>query len=421
MKKIIALLLAVLMLATALAACGGNTPGGGNNGSAGDSGDIESGANLKVWVPKAMTELTQQMCDAFVEEHADKNLSVTVEPQEEGNVASSILTDPQVAADVFSFVSDQVNRLDNSKVLSVVPDANVEEIKGRDSEESVNAATLNGTVLAYPETGENGYYLAYDKSVVTDEDAKTLEGVLEACRKCGRKFNMNAGDGFYACMFPFTGGLATDGLDEEGNQKFNNYNEEEVLDALEAFSNLFNEYKDIFQNDNVDKTGSGMAQDPKTVAAGIDGSWNAAIVKKNLGENYGAVKLPTINIKGEDKQIISISGYKLIGVNDLTQNPNAAHALANYLAGEECQLKRAEEKSWSPSNMNVQQSDAVKNNEGSAACLEQAKYAVPQININEIFWAPFGNLGKFLCTAGNNDRDKLKTEFDKAVSTVEEG
>ena len=322
MKKILALLLAVLMLASILVACGESNGGGGNGGGANGDDPFygEDNISLLVWAPEAAVELTQSMCDDFIAQYPNKTISIEVKPQEEGDVAAQILNDPEVAADVFSFACDQLNRLNKSKVLAPLNDY-VEDVKARDSQGSVDAATVGDELLAYPETGENGYYLAYDKSVVSDEDAKTLEGVLEACRKAVRKFNMDAGNGFYSCMFVFTGGLEIQGLDENGTQLFNDYDEEKVVDSLEAFSTLFKEYSSdkTFQSDNVDKTGSGMAQDPRSVAAGIDGSWNASTLKKTLGDDYGAVKLPTINIKGTDTQIISMSGYKLIGVNDYSK------------------------------------------------------------------------------------------------------
>ena len=420
MKKFFALLLAVLMLASVLVACGGNNNSTTTNKPA-DNGDDpfygEDNISLLVWAPEAAVELTQQMCADFIAKYPDKTISIEVKPQEEGDAATQVLNDPEVAADVFSFACDQLNRLNKSKVLAPLNDY-IEDVKSRDSEGSVEAATLNGELLAYPETGENGYYLVYDKSVVTDEDAKTLEGVLEACRKAGRKFNMDAGNGFYSCMFPFTGGLEIQGLSDDGTQQFNDYDEEKVLDSLEAFASLFKEYSDIFQSDNVDKTGSGMAQDPRSVAAGIDGSWNAATIKKTLGDDYGAAKLPTINIKGTDTQIISMSGYKLIGVNDYSKFPEASQVLANYLAGEECQLTRAENLSWSPSNKVAADSDVVKANKGSVACLEQAKTALPQVNIADTFWSPMGTLGNKV--KDGSDRDTLKTEFEKTITNIKD-
>ena len=421
MKKIIALLLAVLMLASVLAACGGNNNNTQSNNTA--EGDIfhgEDNISLLVWAPEAAVELTQSLCNDFIAAHSDKKITIEVKPQEEGDVAAQILNDPEVAGDVFSFACDQMNRLDKSKVLDPLPEANATAVKERDSEASVEAATLNNELLAYPETGENGYYLVYDKSVVTDEDAKTLEGVLEACRKAGRKFNMDAGNGFYSCMFMFTGGLEIKGLSSDGVQQFNDYSEDEVLDSLEAFAKLFSEYSDIFQSDNVDKTGSGMAQNPRSVAAGIDGSWNATTVKNSLGDDYGAVKLPTINVKGQDKQIISMSGYKLIGVNALSKYIYSAHALANYLADEQSQLKRAETLSWSPSNKTAVESDVVKGNLGSMACLEQAKYALPQVNIADTFWSPTGTLGNYLVKTKDITRDGIKTEFNKTITNIKD-
>lgn len=421
MKKILALLLAVLMLASVLAACGGNKTTNDQKTTA--SGDIFHGENdikLLVWAPEAAVQLTQTLCENFKSEHSDKNITIEVKPQEEGDVAAQILNDPEVAGDVFSFACDQMNRLDKSKVLDPVPSDFVTEIKERDSESSIEAATMKGELLAYPETGENGYYLVYDKSVVTDEDAKTFEGVLAACKKAGRKFSMDAGNGFYSCMFMFTGGLEIQGLSDTGVQQFNNYDEEKVVDSLEAFANLFHEYSDIFQSDNVDKIGSGMAQNPRSVAAGIDGSWNAATIKEKLGDDYGAAKLPTINIKGTDTQIISMSGYKLIGVNALSKFPYSAHALANYLAGEKCQLERAEKLSWSPSNKVAVESETVKANLGSMACLEQAKYALPQVNIADTFWSPMGTLGNYLVKTKDITRDGIKTEFTKTITNIKD-
>lgn len=429
MKKLIALILAALMLAGALVACGG----GDNSGSKADTDSKtdtpapaetddpfygEDNISLLVWAPSNAVELTQKLCDEFIAQYPDKKIKIDVKPQEEGDAATQILNDPEVAADVFSFACDQLTRLNKAKVLSPVNDYKA-DVESRDSSASVNAATLGGELLAYPETGENGYYLVYDKSVIADGDVATFEGVLEACRKAGRKFNMDAGNGFYACMFYFTGGLEITGL-EDGVQQFNDYDEEKVVDALEAFNKLFDDYKDVFQSDNVDKTGSGLAQNPRTIGAGIDGSWNSATILKTLGDDYGAVKLPTINIKGTDTQIISLNGYKLIGVNDYSDFPEASHVLANYLAGEACQMKRAEELSWSPSNKTVAASDVVAANKGTVACLDQANYSLPQVNIADTFWAPTGTLGNYITKNGLVARDDIKTEFEKTIANIKD-
>ena len=425
MKKLIALLLAVLMLASILVACnggGGETPKTDDNQGGSDTSEDpfygEDNIKLLVWAADKAVDLTKKLCDDFKAQYPDKTIDIEVQVQGEGDAAANVLNDADAAADVFSFACDQLNRLCRANALAPVFD--IEDVTARNSEASVNAGTIDGVLYAFPETGDNGYYLVYDKSVVSDEQAKTLEGVFEACKAANKKVVIDAGNGFFSCMFPFTGGLTIEGLDENDVQQFNDYDEDAILDSLEAFAGLFHQYSDIFMSADATRIGSGMAEDPSTVAGGIDGSWNAATVSTVLGDNYGAAKLPTINIKGTDTQIISMNGYKLLGVNDYSDFPEASHVLANFLAGEACQMKRAEQLAWSPSNKNVAASDVVAANKGTVACLDQANYSLPQVNIADTFWSPTGTLGSFISKEGLKTRDEIKTEFEKTIANIKD-
>ncbi len=425
MKKILALVLALLMVATVFAACGG---GGGETPSGGDtpSGDTdvfggEDNITLKVWAPEKAKELTEKQCQAFIEQYPDKTISIEVVAQGEGDAATALLNDPDTAADVFSFPVDQLNKLVRAGVIAQVFDEYLEDVKANNSAFTVDAATVDGTTWAFPETGENGYYLVYDKSVVSDDQAKTLEGVLQACRDAGRKFIMDAGNGFYSCIFPFTGGLEVDGADEDGVQIFNDYDEDAVVDTLMAFSALFHEYSDVFESNDPAKISSGMAENPSKVAAGIDGSWNAATVQGVLGDNFGAAKLPTIKVGSEDKQIISLNGCKLIGVNMSSKFLDAAEVLANYLSGEECQQQRAEEISWAPSNVKAAESEAVTSNSALTALLEQANYSIAQAKVTDTFWSPMAALGDAVYkTENKTDAAFLKDELQKCVANIKD-
>ncbi|MBQ4128671.1 MAG: extracellular solute-binding protein [Ruminococcus sp.] len=417
MKRILALIIAVLMMATLFVGCNGET---GDNGGAAAL-EPEAGATLKVWAPDAALEVFKAQCDAFIAQYPDAGIKIEVVAQGEGDAATNLLNDPEAAADVFSFACDQLNRLNDAGVIMPVNTNLAADVTARNSEASIKAATLNDLLLAYPETGDNGYYLVYDKTYVTDEDAKTLEGVFEACRKAGKKFIVDAGNGFYSCMFPFTGGLTIEGLEGEDNdvQKFNEYDEAEVVATLEAFATLFHEYDDIFFSTDPSKISAGLAEDPSTCAAGIDGSWNAATVASVLGENYGAAKLPTIKVNDEDKQIVSMHGYKLIGVNAMSKYPNAAQLLADYLSGEACQLERAEKISWGPSNTAAAESEVVTGNVAISAILEQSQYSVPQVNIASTFWDPMGNLGNNLFKEdAKYDTDTLTALLDKTIANI---
>ena len=285
------------------------------------------------------------------------------------------------------------------------------------AEKTVTAATFDDQLYAFPETNDNGYYLVFDNSVVTEEDAKTLEGILEACKKAGKTFVMDAGNGFYSCIFPFTGGALIDGFEDDGiTQKFVDYNEDEVIDTLMAFAKLMKDYKGVFVSQDPANISTGFKNGK--VGAGIDGTWNSQPDKESLGDKFGAAKLPTVKVGDTDKQIISLFGYKYIGVNSHTKFQRSSQILAYYLAGQDCQEQRAKEIGWGPSNIEAQK--AVSDDPILKAVSEQSENAVPQVNIAGTFWTSFGTLGSEMYKDGwkPDDRDATKALWEKTVKNV---
>jgi len=314
--------------------------------------------------------------------------------------ATQTLTDPTSAADVFGFACDQLDKLVSAGVLMEATGNDKDWIIENNSAASVDAATLGDQVWAYPETGDNSYILVYNKDDVSEEQAKTLEGVLEACKASNKKFVMDAGNGFYSCIFAFTGGLRIDGFEEDGQtQKFKEYDEATVVKTLAAFQDLFTQYKDNILFGEVTKVADGFSNG--SVAAGIDGSWDFAADKEALGDKAGFAILPSINVDGTDEQMYSMFGYKLIGVNGSSKFPNTSVELAKYLTSEKCQLERAQELNWGPSNKVVAGSDVVKNDEALSAILAQSEYSVAQKALASTFWSPMATLGSKITDFAN--------------------
>lgn len=422
-KRILALILALLMCATVFVGCGGgegdDTSGAASTNAATDDPLFgEDNVTLTVWAPAEAQDAFKKLCDDFVAKYPDKKITVEVVPQGENDAATMLLNDPEAGADVLGIASDQLNKMVNADAIAPVYDGAIEAVKSENSEGAVAAATMNDTLYAYPETGDNGYYLVYDKRVVSDEQAKTLEGVFEACKAAGKKFVINAGNGYYSCMFTFTGGMRLEGMDGT-KQLFNEYDKAKVVASMEAFATLFHDYSDTFLDVEVAKIASGFAVDPTTIGAGIDGSWNISVAQRALGENFGAAKLPTIKVAGEDTQIYSMHGYKLLCVNKKSQFPVTAQLLAQYLAGEEAQQYRAEQLSWGPSNKVVAASEVVTSNAATSAVLAQAEFSVPQVNVSATFWDPFATLGSKLYGDENKyDTATLETLLDKTIANV---
>ena len=436
MKKILAILLAAMMTATAFAGCGegGSGSGSGSGDNSGsdtsssdptaddDSADAlvdetgywvdpsafgeENNITLKVWAPDKAVSLVKEQIDAFQKHYSDITFkSIDVVAQGEGDAATQLLNDPETAADVFSFASDQLNKLVNAGVISEVAFLNT--VSGANDPKTVEAGTVDGALYAYPETNDNGYYLVYDNTVVTADQAKTLEGVLEACKAAGKKFIFDCGNGYYSCTFAFTAGVEIDGLEtvgDEQKQKFTDYDPDKAVETLMAFSALMKQYKGTWTSLDVAKIASGFTT--ATLGAGVDGSWNTVPDQEALGDKFGAAKLPTINVNGEDKQLKSMFGYKYIGVNGSSKFPNAAQILALYLAGEECQTQRAANLGWGPSNLKSQQDKAVTDSAVLKAIQEQSANACAQVNIADTFWSPMGNLGTKLFADDTDPTDK---------------
>lgn len=443
-RKILALILAVLMAVGCLAACGGETKTNTNTGSA----DVEGGSeklvpfsdefiaewgqyiaekegteiNLTLWAPSKAMEVFQAEANKFADMFKDYfNVTITVAAQEEGDAAAQVILAPDKAADVFSFPSDQLNKLIDAQAINNV-DMFAEDIKAMNTASSVEAATVDGSIYAYPEVGDNSYFLCYDKRFVTDEQAKSLETLLAACKDAGKKFTFDSGNGYFTCVYLYTGGLQTLGLEEDGiTQKFNDYNIDEVVATTKAFAELFAQYKGTFENIGTVGFADGVKTDPTTVAAGVIGSWDIASVKEILGDNAGFAILPTINVGGTDKQMINMFGYKFLGVNKNSAAPYTAQLLAFYLSGEECQLDRAEKLEWGPSNVNVQNSDFVQNNVSMKAILAQAEYSMPQVGIANTFWDPLAGLGKYVAEPTNDFSDaKVKEQVEACIANIKD-
>ena len=430
-KQLLAMILAGMMTATAFAGCGG---GGGTDQPSGDGGDGGDGGNstalevkenaivdesvfgdednitLKVWAPEKAVDLTKKQIEDFKAAYPGKTFTnIEVVIQGEDSAATQILNDAEKAADVFGFASDQLNKLTDAGVIQEV--AFVDYVTKTNVAETVTSATVNGKLYAFPETNDNGYYLVYDKSVVSDEQAKTLEGILEGCKAAGRKFIFDSGNPFFACTYAFTAGVKIDGFEEDGEtQKFVDYDEDEAVATLQAFSKLMHDYKGTYASLGAAQIASGFSTG--TCGAGVDGSWNTVPDQKALGDNYGAAKLPTINVNGTDKQLISMFGYKYIGVNAFSKFPRSAQILALYLTGDKCQKERTEEVGWGPSNLKVAGDEVVTSSPTLQAITAQAQNAVPQVNIAPTLWDPMGNLGNKLIA---DETDPTDTEFFKKL------
>ena len=358
---------------------------------------------LKVWGSQTDQDLLKELCEEFAKEHPENSWQFDYGVVGEADAQARYIEDPAAAADVFSYPDDQLTTLVQADALYEVT-RNVDEVKSANAPGTIDAATYNGVLYGYPMTADNGYYLYYDKSVLSEEDVQTLDGILAAANAAGKQVHMDISNGWYLASF-FIGNGCNISLDENGKQ-ICDFNNEKGLAAAEAVRAFCNDPAFVTGDDSVLEGGIG-----DNICCGVSGPWVSASIKEKLGDNFGAAKLPTFTCNGEQVQMGSFLGCKVLGVNTQTEHPVEAMELAEYLTNEQSQAKRFEALGYGPSNINVSKSDAVSADIALKALADQSQFAVSQ-HVNGAYWTPAEAFGAELEGHSTND---LQAMLDQLV------
>ena len=420
-KKLLTTILAVSLVSVSLAGCGGKTDKTPQNAetvqetSENSAEVLESGeVALTIWAEEANFETLSKMIESFKQEYAGQaNFTITLENSSDGQTRNNVLGDIHNAADVFSMPDDQLYSLIAGGALS--PVANQSEIKNANLEEAVEAASYNGTLYAYPYSADNGYFLYYDKNYLTPEDVQTLDRILEVAGENGKKMSMEFDSGWYLYSFFGNTGLEF-GINDDGVTNYCTWNSTEGqikgVDVARALLDVTQSPGFIAQSDGSFIEGVASGE----VIAGVSGVWNAVAVQEAWGDDYGACKLPTYLVNGEQVQMSSFTGYKMFGVNAYSEHLGWAHKLADWLTNEENQTLRFEERSQGPSNINAAASDAVAAVPAIAAVIEQSQYGVLQ-RVGNSYWDACTNFSDIIA-AGNPDNVPLQDLMDTLTNGI---
>ncbi|MCL2253535.1 MAG: extracellular solute-binding protein, partial [Lachnospiraceae bacterium] len=353
-KKLLSILLATTMFATLLVGCGGNNdPAPADNTPAAEApapapaadtpapapapadGELED-VHLVVWASELpdIQAMTRKMLEEFVAANADKvNLTFDLGAESESTAKDTILTDITAAADVFAFADDQIYELVRAGALQEVL-INTDQIIAANNAGAVAAATVDGKLYAYPMTADNGYFMYYDSSVFTADDVKSMDRMLEVAQAAGKQITMEMHGAWYNYSF-FKGAGFQAYLQEDGTN-FCNWNAAGGTDVVQAMLDIAANPAFISLGDAEFQTG--MTEG--TLVAGVNGTWNAPTVQSALGDNYAAAKLPTFTVAGQQVQMGSFAGFKLVGVNAFSQNSGWAMLCAEWLTNYENQVTR---------------------------------------------------------------------------------
>ena len=445
MKKVLALLLALVMV-FAMCACGGpdapatqpgaeqptdaggEQPGGEEQPSGG--ADLAGTYPITVWVPEAAVELTKGQIDTF---NSTNELGITfdatVEPVSEADAATNMINDVSAGGDLFFFAQDQLSRMIQAGAVTKLGQGAADFVKTNNVASSLVAAQSGSDFYAYPLTADNGFFMYYDKSVIPEEDVDSLEAIIADCVAADKNISYELENAWYLAGFFFATGCHSDWVtDNDGNFTGidDDFNSDKGLIALKGV------YKVVPSPKYVNSSTPDFASGSAVV---VTGTWNYGQIKSQLGDNFGVADLPSFEVDGQSYHIGSYSGCKLLGVKpqEDAKRGAALNQLAQYLTGKDCSLQRAahpvENKTpdgspengglgWGPSNTEAR-NDPAGTNPALVALEEQNQYAVSQPNIHGSWW----DIAKVIATnikGGSGSDEELQAALDQYTASLSE-
>lgn len=416
MKKIIALLMAVMMVVGLFAGCadtGSNNNNGTTTAPAGNNEVTE--VTLKVWAPQEDqaddSSWLKVMLKKFEEAHPEYKITWELGVCGEGDAKTNVATDPSAAADVYMYANDQLGALVEAGALTELGGDYLAQVQNDVSATYVNTVThTDGGVYGFP-VAPNTWFLYYNKETYTEEDVKSLNTMLEKGKVA---FPLTTG-WYTGSFFMANGGtlFGDQGVDGSAGVQFGEANGgyEAALTMVELFANP------NFIND-ADVGQGGLKEG--TIDAFFSGSWVYADLYAALGDNLGAAQLPTVEIGGQQKQMKSFAGSKAIGVNPHASNPKVAMELAAFLASSESQLLRFQLRGITPAVTALAEDEAVKSSIVAMAennTMANTSVAQPSIPEMDGYWSPVQTFGENI-VSGAITKDNYKEQVDLMMGSL---
>mgnify|MGYP000625754262 CR=1 FL=1 len=415
-KRVLAGILAVVMAGSIMTGCAGTKKTENKSSVYGENKNKPTSekVELTIWAGKEDRDYIKKVSENFINEHkSEADITIKHTDMVEGECRSNLLGDVLKGADVYTTTDGDISAIAAGGAADPIEDA--ETVKVENLEAASNAVTVNSTMYGYPITADNGYFLYYNKKYLNSNDVKSLEKILSVAAKNNKKFAMDWTSGWYLYSFFGNTGLEF-GVNDDGVTNYCNWNATEGdikgIDIAQAILNITSSPAFINEEDGDFVAGIQSG----SVAAGISGVWNAVAVKEAWGSDYGAVKLPTYTVAGQQVQMASFTGYKMMGVNAYSKHPEWAAKLADWFTNEENQTLRFEQRAQGPSNSNAAASDAVKQVPAIQAVIAQSQYGKLQ-RVGNSYWDACTAFADTMA-AGNPSGQDLQEIMDTLVDGI---
>jgi arabinogalactan oligomer/maltooligosaccharide transport system substrate-binding protein len=412
-KKVLSLLLVAAMGISMLVGCGGNAGSTENNSESGPKA-----ITLKVWCPQNQIDsgLIAEQQKAFAEANKDK-WTITWETAAVGEdtAYTEVSKDVEAAADVFFYANDQVTKFLEIGAIARLGGETEKMVNDTMAAAVVDTVKVDGALYGIPFT-HNTFFMYYDKTLLTEEDIKSLDTIVAK----------ETGDGVYNFLFDSAGGwklgawyygagcsvFGADGSDLAAGCDWNQATGVAVTNYL----------IDLLNNKKVASSGKAeeLAAEHK-LGAWFDGAWAYNTYHDVLGDNLGMATIPTYKLDGKDVQLKGFYGSKAIGVNAQSKNIAAAVAFAAFLGSEEQQLARFEKSAQIPTNITAAASDKVQSDAMAAVIVAEANNCSVAQPTASVFGSRYWTYADTIPTGiktGEITKDNVQAKLDEMVLSM---
>ena len=390
-------------------------------GSCGQEAETEK-TKINIWATAAEEEVIKAVVDEYNANH-ELDFEYEFTAISEADAGTTLANDPTVngAPALFLCADDHIDTLKSKNIVAEIKNARKEAVINSTTETAVLGATLEDKLWGYPVTGDNGYFLWYNKAALTAEDVTSLETILQKAKAAGKTFLMDVANGWYANSFimsPQANGVESLKWKkgETGNVYDTTWDNASAVKVSEYVQSLLTPaYTDgTLQMGSNDVIAAGFKDG--TMIAAVSGTWMQNDLQAAIGDNLAATKLPAYHIDGTAYQMASFSGSKVYCINKTrpAAEQKTAAELAELLTSKEGQLKRFEIRNALPCNKEAI-ADARYTSKvtiGGAALVEQSLYACIQAQTAE---SRYWDIGKAIGQAyvdgnlGTTDAGAAKT------------
>ena len=412
-KRLLALTMMSALTVTAFAGCGSDKSNTQKPAGNAASAENPQAVSLKLWTSEEDYELTEDMCARFDEAHPEYKCDFEITIINVDESVEQLETDPDNAADVFIMPSGSIPQLvEEGLVYPITYDADT--LKGLYSEGALDACSMNGELYGVPFT-PNSWFMFYNKKLFNAEEVKSLETMM--AKDLGDdtyNFSCSLSNSWYIEAWFYAAGCTLFGEDgiTPDDCTWNNAN---GLAAGEYIIDLVNNPKYIEDKDGI----AGSLMKEGKLGAICTGTWGYPELLEALGDDLGAVALPTVEIAGKTANLSNFADYKCFAVKSNTSAPLAAQQLAEFFANEENQLLRYQKNSTPPTALSLTDNADIMSDISTCALLAQTEFATPQPAISQInaYWTPAEALGTGIVN-GEITKANLQESLDSLVQSV---